>query len=84
MIKSRIAKAVKGVEAETCFVCRAAEDTITHLTECEGILDAYTRVQRGTGLPAVPGGMRTLMLQDDMDGGMRSALLAFYAAASKT
>ena len=49
MTKSRIAKAVKGVEAETCFVCRAAEDTVSHLTECEGILEAYTRVQRGTG-----------------------------------
>ena len=84
MTKSRIAKAVKGVEAETCFVCRAAEDTISHLTECEGILEAYTRVQRGTGLPAAPGGMRTLMLQEDMDGGTRSALIAFYAAAWKT
>ena len=56
----------------------------SHLTECEGILEAYTRVQRGTGLPAVPGGMRTLMLQEDMDGGTRSALIAFYAAAWKT
>ena len=48
------------------------------------MLDAYARVQRGAGLPPVPGGMQTLMLQEEMDGGTRAGVIAFYVAAWAT
>ena len=82
--KARIAKAVGGVEAETCPLCRQETETIEHFANCPAVLDAYARVQRGAGLPHVPGGMQTLMLQEEMDGGTRAAVIAFYVAAWAT
>ena len=80
MTLARIAKARADVEAEPCHLCGGQTDAVEHVTTCELVCGAYDIVSRPARLPANPGGMRTLMLQERMDGGTLAGIVAFYAA----
>ena len=80
MTLARIAKARADVEAEPCHLCGGQTDAVEHVTTCELVCGAYDIVSRSARLPANPGGMRTLMLQERMDGGTLAGIVAFYAA----
>ena len=80
MTLARIAKARADVEAEPCHLCGGQTDAVEHVTTCELVCGAYDIVARSARLPANPGGMRTLMLQERMDGGTLAGIVAFYAA----
>ena len=82
MILARIAKARADVEAEPCHLCGKDEDKVEHVTACELVCGAYDVVSRGGKLPTGGGGLRTLMLQEAIDGGTLAVVLAFYAAIS--
>ena len=80
MTLARIAKARADVEAEPCHLCGKDEDRVEHVTACELVCGAYDVVSRGGQLPPGGGGLRTLMLQEAIDGGTLAVVLAFYAA----